>query len=221
VEYSCEGYTTASGIIIGVNVDAIYEHGVESHAADMTEVYGRVVRVPEILPYSKNDPNGMSWNPEMEIEVGDYVWFNIIISRNCSEIVVGDRLYKVITYEDLIAAKKGGIDGEIIPLNGNCLIEPIKEQSLSKFDILSSNKTDIHKGIARYVGKPVIEYQTPLNYDHKDVQVGDLVTFDKNYVPYYLERKKIMAEFDDDNLYFVAQRRRIAMTQREGSYEVK
>ena len=45
MEHSAEGHTTESGIIIGVNVDAIYEEGTESHAADLAEVYGRVVHV--------------------------------------------------------------------------------------------------------------------------------------------------------------------------------
>ena len=214
VFFSVEGFETKSGVIVGFNTDAIYAEGVESHAADLTEVYGRVVRTPKKLAYSRKDPNGMSWKTDVEIEEGDYVWFNFFISRNCSEIIVGERLLKAIPYEDLFVARKGSMTGEIVPLNGYCLLEPIPLEALSKFDVLSADKIDETKAIVKYMGTPIQEYQTPMNGDMQDVRVGDIAHFIKGFKPYMLERKKYLAAFDGDTQYWVTQRRRLSLVLR-------
>ena len=214
VFFSVEGLETKSGVIVGFNTDAVYAEGTESHAADLTEVYGRVVRTPKKLAYSRKDPNGMSWKTVVEIEEGDYVWFNFFISRNCSEVIIGERLLKAIPYEDLFVARKGSMTGEIIPLNGYCLLEPIPEKAISVFDVLSEHKVDKTKAIVRYIGKPIEEYQTPMNGDMDDVQPGDLAYFTKGFIPYMLERKQFLAAFDGDVQYYVTQRRRLSLVLR-------
>lgn len=215
MEHSAEGYTTQSGIIVGFNVDDIYEEGTESHAADLAEVYGKVVRVPKNLDYNKEDLNHMSWLPEMEIDVGDYVWFNPLIAKNCSEIIVDHKLYKCIPYDHIFVARKGGHDGDICPVNGHCLLERMFYQPLSKFDIISRDKVYPDRGKVAYIGKPNLEYQNPLMGDIQDICVGDVAYFTEGYKPILLERKAFMAGFDGDNLYYATQRRRIALTVKD------
>jgi len=214
VNFSVEGFTTKSGIVVGFNTDDIYAEGTESHAADLTEVYGRVESVPKRLAYTRKDPNGMSWKTDVEIEAGDYVWFNFFISRNCSEILVDDRLFKAIPYEDLFVARKGSMKGDIIPLNGYCLLEPIFQEQTSEYDVFTDKKLDTTKAIVRHVGRPIHEYQTPMNGDMQDVQAGDIAHFIKGFIPYMLERKKYLAAFEGDTQYYVTQRRRIALVLR-------
>lgn len=222
MQHSAEGYTTSAGIIVGFNTDTIYADGSgqykddkESHAADLAEVYGRVVRVPDQLSYEKEDLNHMSWLPEMEVEIGDYVWFHPLISKNCVEIIVGHKKYKCIPYEDLFVARKGGLDGDIVPLNGHCLLERVFDTPKSELDVTSSKKVLQDRGRVAFVGKPNIEYQNETVGDILDVQKGDIAYFTPGYTPIFLERKAFMANFDGDNLYYATQRRRIALTVRE------
>lgn len=217
MEHTAEGYTTKAGIIVGFNIDDIYSEGTESHAADLTEVYGKVVKVPKFLDYDPDDLNHMSWLPHMEVEVGDYVWFNHLISRNCSEIIVDHKLHKVIPYEDLFVARKGGRDGEIMPLNGICLLEEVYDTPKSSFDTLSQHKILKDRGRVAYVGKPNKEYQSDAFKDISDVKVGDLVYFTMDHIPIYLERKKFIAGFLGNNLYYATQRRRMALALRDES----
>ena len=73
-----EGRTTEAGVIVGFNNDVQYAEGSGSHMADMAEVHGTVVKAPDKLYYSKDDPYSMSWKTEMMLKEGDEVWFNFI-----------------------------------------------------------------------------------------------------------------------------------------------
>ena len=221
VSYSNENAKTKAGIVVGFDKDKIFAEGTEAHAADLMEVYGTVVKVPEKLYFDMDDPKSMEYETEQELQVGDMVWFGLIESANAVEILVEDKLYKIMPYADMYVAKRfgriwrgvGGATGEdiIIPLNGLCLCQTVTHKKISELDFVSESKIDITKCIVKYIGKPNKRYKNLNNVDHQDLQVDDLVLLAPRCPIMYLERKKYMARFNGDELYIIVPRRKIVM----------
>ncbi len=225
--HSMEGIKSKGGIIVGFNTDVEYEDESDSHAANMTEVYAKVVKCPQKLYYNRKDhSNTMPWYCDMDLMVGDIVYFNIIESKNAVEIVCEDRLYKLIPYQDLYCAKRYhdkqswdsekyliGTDPwwEVIMLNGYVLLEPIYKKNISALAVSEQGEVDKTKGIVRYAGKSNKEYLRKEYIDFQDLEIGDEVLLSPGTPLFLLERKAFLAQFDGDNLYWVVQRRRISM----------
>jgi len=205
--YSCEGIKSKGGVIIGVNIDDEYEDENTTHRADFTEVYAQVFRVPDKLYYNREDQHSMAWDCDMELEIGDMVWFNTMESFNAVEIECEDEFYRLIPYSDIYVAKR---KQKVIVLNGYVLCEPIFT-SIEHRLAIENKKEDKSRGIVRFVGKSNREYQRPEYVDFVDLQVGDEVLFNPNTPLFPLERKSYLAHFDGNNLYNVVQRRRVAM----------
>ena len=215
--HSSEGIKSKGGIIVGVLLDEDYDDETTTHAADLTEVYGKVYKLPEKLTYAEN---GMQWDCDMDLQVSDIVFFNVIESKNAVEIVCEDKLYKLIPYQDCYCAKRlgkiwrgyGGATGEdvVVMLNGYVLCKPTYVQTDSPLAV-EDKKEDKTRGIIRFVGKPNRSYLNPNYVDFVDLHIGDLVLFNPNTPLFPLERKSALAQFDGNNLYNVVQRRRIAM----------
>ena len=104
--YTTEGIKSKGGIIIGINRDEEYEDERTTHAADLAEIWARVYKLPEKLYFDKTDPRSMSWECDMDLEVGDLCWFNTIESANAVEILCEGKTFKIIPYSDIYCAKK-------------------------------------------------------------------------------------------------------------------
>lgn len=209
-----EALKTKSGITIGFNEDVLYAEGSGSHIADVARVYGRIAKQPEKVYFHPTRHDSPPWHARLETQVGDHVWFNPLVSTNCEELVVGERLYKVIPYQDLFVARRGGEGGEIIPLNGYCILETMELEAQSKFDVISALGIDKSRGRVLHVGQPNLGYQNAVNADHEDVQVGDVALFDSRILPAYLERNEFNMNFSEGERVFVVQRHRISLTLR-------
>jgi len=123
---SNEGAETKSGILIGFNVNTNYAEGPGSHVADLAVITGEVVAVCDNIYFDREDVNdSMLWHTEIEVKVGDKVWFDYLESLNCTEILVDDDCYRVLPYQYLWVAKRGD---KIIPLNGYCLVNLSKRK---------------------------------------------------------------------------------------------
>ena len=205
--HSSEGIKSKGGVIIGVLLDEDYDDETTTHAADLTEVYGRVYKLPEKLTYAED---GMQWDCDMDLQVGDCVWINTIESKNSVEIVCENNLYKLIPFSDIYVRRKGGMTGDAECLNGYVLCEPTFIQTDSPLAI-EDRKEDKTRGIIRFVGKPNRSYLNPNYTDFVDLHVGDLVLYNPNTPLFPLERRSALAQFDGNNLYNVCQRRRIAL----------
>lgn len=183
VKVNTEPKKTKTGIIVGFNPDTLYSTGEDdrsSHPADVAEVKGTVIKVPDKLIFEKSDYS-MDWETEIEIKEGDEVWFNYLDSLNADE--VNDM--KLIPYQSIYFIKRD----EIIPVNGYCLFEiPEPEEPWMK--------KDHSYGIVWAVGKPNKKYQYKEWRDGIDLKKGDKVRFSshvENY-PVYIERVKELAE---------------------------
>ena len=222
--YESEGMTTKSGIILGVLTELTYQDpdnpkDDSSHVADFAETSLRVVKVPKMLYFDIEDSHSMPWQTQIEIESGDLVWTNPIDALNAITVICSGRTYKVIPYQDLYVAKRTFQRGhlnihsfdQVICLNGYCLLKQIHKSSISELDVTSEDIIDKTIGEIAYVGSCNSQYQNPNYYDFQDLQKGDVVLFDRKTTPFLLERQKFSSQFDRENLYWVVQRRGIAM----------
>jgi hypothetical protein len=203
---------TEAGLDIGFNPDVQYGSmdgtDTSAHIADCADIFGTVVKQVDRLYFNRKDINhSMSWECDVETLVGDIVFFHPLISKNCSEILVEDTVYKVIPYEDIFVARRGGLQGEVICLNGNILMETILKPKLSNLDV-SDPQEDKFKGIVRYNGSNNRSYITKGQVD-MTVNIGDTVILDKKSYPFYLERSKYNSNFDGDKQFIVIQKRYI------------
>ena len=202
---------TKGGVYVGHNEDVIYAEGEGSHEADVAEVWGTVAVVPDKLFFDKKYNDAMPWDTDMEVRVGDMVWFDYLASVNCDVLQTAGRTFYVIHYEDLYVAKRAG---EIIPLNGYCLCEKIKRPKQGDFDITDKYYGDRVK--VTYKGKPNRAYRHNDNiygtYNNDDIGIteGSVVLLRRNFTPYRLERLEGISTFSDTP-YYVIQRRNMQM----------
>ena len=209
--FSNEHAKTKSGIEIGFGYGVTYAEGNNSIGADLQEVFGVVRRVPDKLYYVGEDGWGMGWETDIDIHEGDYVWYSLLESANAVEIECDNIIYKLIPYEDLYVARRGGIKGDVVCLNGYVLLSTVNKVKISELDYINPVTVDMNKGIVRYVGKPNKRYVNERFADHGGLMPGDTVLFAPRTPIFFLERKSYMANFDGDNLYMVVQARRIMM----------
>lgn len=220
---------THGGIYMGYLEDSTWEDENETHPADIASVIGKVVKLPPELYYNESDPNGsMLWKTEMELEIGDLVWFNFIESLNANEVEVDGKVIRLIPYSDIYVAKRehnsvsispnsryiGGIDPyiDIICLNGYVLLEQVPMSKLSELDVLSEQKAYEDRGIIKYFGTPNSTYIGDKYSDNIKIEQGQLAFFKPGWKPFLLERKTYFATFEEDKLFWLAQRRRLIFT---------
>jgi hypothetical protein len=206
VSYSNENAKTKAGIVVGFDKDKVFAEGNEVHAADLMEVYGTVAKVPEKLYFNPEDPKSPDYETEMELEVNNIVWFSILESANALEILVEDKLYKVMPYSDIYCVKRGD---EVIVLNGLCLCQTVTHKKISELDFISESRIDMSKCVVKFIGKPNKRYKNENYVDHQDLKVDDLVLLQPRTPIPFLERKAYMAKFNGDELYIIVPRRKI------------
>jgi len=234
--HTSEGIKSKGGVILGVCTDEEYDDETTSHVADLAEVWARVYKLPDKLYYNK-DGTGMPWDCDMELEIGDLVWFNAMESKNAVEIVCEDKLYKLLPYSDIYVAKRiihlsHGIefdiktqlptnvdyyDQKVIMLNGYVLLEPLYLENKSFLAVDKQDDVDPTKGVIRFMGQPNREYIRSEYTDFLNLNVGDEVLLSPNTPLFYLERKSYLSSFDNGKLYWVVQRRRVAMILSKGN----
>ncbi len=207
-----EDKKTKGGLMVGHNADDVYAEGDSSHKADVAEVWGTIMAVPTDLHYHRSRLD-TPWDTDVEVQIGDTVWFDYFGSVNCTVLMAGERMFYMISYYDLYVAKRGDT---IIPLNGYCLCEPLEVDNPSKFAINIGDDHRKDRTRVKYLGKPNKSYLKndrdygTYNNDKIDVKSGDIVILRKDCPLYYLERVDMIATFSDSP-YYVIQRRRFEM----------
>ena len=236
-DLTIEGKKTKGGIIYGHDEDTVFyserENADTSWEADVAQVSGDVYKVPQRLYYNKEDTNSsMPWLCDMEVEIGDTVWFPPLESRNATAFECDGKYFKLIPYRDLIVAKRKsrpphcGIPGDIedwnpieqiICLNGYTLLEPVYYVNKSPLSLSKQGECDKTRGIVRYLGFANREYIAPQYVDFQNLEVGDEVLLSPKTPLFLLERKSYLASFDNEKLYWCVQRRRIALVLSKGN----
>lgn len=223
--YESEGLKTKSGIVIGVLTDLVYQDSDNdkddsSHVADFAETALQVYKLPERLYFNPDDEKSMSWETETELNEGDICFTNPIETLNAVTLECEGEYYKIIPYEEIYCAKreiwvdkwKGTKKNLVVCLNGYVLLSEVYRDSLSELDVTTADKVESDKGIVKYFGSCNTRYKHPDIIDFKDLQVNDVVLFDRKASPFRLERTKYNNFFSEiGEIFLVAQRRRINM----------
>lgn len=181
---------TKSGIIVGFNKDTLYstdETDRSSHPADVAEIHGYVKKIPEKLIFDKQSDYTMDWKTDIEIEVGDEVWFDYLDSLNTTII---NNHYLILPYQSLYVRRRGK---KFLPLNGYCFF------TIPEVEEMGIKKKDFSQGIVYMTSKPNKEYIYDVWRDEIDIKKGDRVRFNahKTQYPVYLERLKEIASFPE------------------------
>ena len=215
-----EGLKTKAGVTVGFNTDEVYADGDDSHSANLAEIVGWVAKVPEKLYFNPDDNVSMDWETDMELEVGDQVWFSLLESKNSVQLMCEEVLYKSVPYQDIYVAKRMHFWREnsiiesgtaITTLNGYVLCEPCYEPKLSDLAHLSKDKVDMTRGVIKFIGSAPKAYLREAYCHIEDLRVEDEVLFDRRTPLFYLERMGYTGIFDDGKQYWIAMRRRIAL----------
>jgi len=174
-----------------VRVDNLPDDGVEYKAKNLNIIlagsewnesarvarYGEVVMVSDMLKNRTADNDSeamMEWGTEMELEVGDAVWFGIMSSANSEILYVGDDMYYVMPYSRIMVVRRGD---DLIPINGYCLLEEVIDKTRVDGLVLDmGDKRNKRRGIVTHVGRRNDWYFGTDAVDAK-VKVGDTVAF--------------------------------------------
>ena len=164
----------------GVKFGNIYLAGAKWNEAGRVARYGVVVKAPERLVgiWEKEFDGAMEWKTDMEVQVGDTVFFNKMESANAPAIVIGDSLYYIIRYSEIILRVR---NGEIYPLNGYAVVTKVVETVRVSGLILDfGDFQDKRLGVVKYLGKPNDFYHGTKSVD-ADVAVGETAVFEGSW----------------------------------------
>ena len=134
--------------------------------------FGKVEMVPSCLT------SEMEWDTDLEVAQGDIVYFGKMASANCPMLIVGDSVYYILKYEDVIMRIR---DGQICPVNGYCIVEKVTEKyATDGLDLSFCVHHNKKLGVVRYYGTANRSYRTTASVD-ADVSEGDTVVFEGNF----------------------------------------
>jgi hypothetical protein len=223
-----EGLKTHAGVLIGYNEDVVYAEGEDSHSANLAEIVGIVIKIPNALYFNPDDSaRSMDWEMEIELIEDDVVWFSLLESKNSVQLVCEGELYKSIPYADCYCYKReiwldkwSGAKRIIVGmLNGYVLCEPVFCAKRSDLDYLSKQTVDKTRGVIKFIGTPPTRYIRDIYSHIEDLRVGDEVLFDPKTPLFYLERLGMTSVFDNGKQYWCVPRRRISMILKRQDYE--
>ena len=154
-----------------------------------TVTTGIVMGTPKGLFFKRGDNHSLQYDTDMELMVGDRIIFDFlayqaIIKSTYPTIIDGKECYPM-KYDGIYVAIR---NGEIIPVNGVILVEPlVAGEQFKKFETPDYMKKDTlnTKGVVRYKGTPIRKYYTDQFMNTKseiderkyDVNVGDTIHF--------------------------------------------
>jgi|ERR1035441_9088654 co-chaperonin GroES (HSP10) len=190
----------------GIFLSVIEGEGTEAPLSKDINRFGIVISICNRLRFNtssrtqttrKGDLNVAAYDTlendvDIEVRVGDVVWYSFISGNNCDEFVTTevekdkyDRpiryTYKLLRYDSLRLIRRGN---SIKTLNGNVIIRPkenIVESSLelvhAKYELPSGDvfdsKLDTLRGEVVYSGTPNKSYRAPQFSDGEGVSSGD------------------------------------------------
>lgn len=166
-----DGYVLNSGIIIA---------GSRFNEAGHVARFGVVEKVPEKLKIRGEHEfaGAMEWGTEMELLVGDVVFFGKMASANSPALIYEDRVYYLINYSEIILTKR---NDTIIPLNGYAIVEKvIKGYSANGLELSFGDYQDKRLGVVKYSGSNNSFYYGSDAID-ANISVGDTVVFNGGY----------------------------------------
>ena len=191
----------------------------EKHAT----VTGEVIAIPKTLRYTGKPNQGTPWKTTIEVREGDKVVLYYLSVTNCfrpesyKAIIDGDDRYVFVLYQNILAMVR---DGQLIPTNGYCLVEPIEnpewtktkerlaKSGLEAVRLTERSNTGVVYGRIKYCGLPSEAYvDSKHSDDGVNISPGDIVVMRRiSDIPLEYD---LHAKIDGGKKYWRVQRRNI------------
>jgi co-chaperonin GroES (HSP10) len=130
--------------------------------------WGKVVQVPSHLKTEKNH----LWTTTCELQIGDLVWWDMMISESADTIITPTYTYLLLDYFCLHVAKS---DNKITPINGYQMFTLVSDESTSPLAI-KTGRSDARYGVLKHKGS-LNKYLFDGCNDDERIQVGDKCVF--------------------------------------------
>lgn len=207
-----------NGVVIKIDYDPLdvrSESGLVMGSDYWDEVghlvrFGTVVSVCDRLHERHISEVGIEWGTEIEVQVGDVVFFTLMGGYNSVSFLKDGQLYAILPYSELVLRVR---EEQYFPLNGYVILDKAEEGITSS--VLSLDHLKVQnkkKGKVRWIGSK-LRYYFPLEssvVDIDDLSEGDDVMFsiagftsleDSRYATLspdlgYLQRRWIIAKFE-------------------------
>lgn len=199
IDYDPTEQRSEMGIIMGSSWWEETEHVIR---------FGEIVSVCGELFEREVYGFGVEWTTDIEVEIGDTVYFTKMEAYNCPFFTKDEKVYCIMDYSELILRIRGD---EYYPLNGYVICKKVEEQAQSSIintDV--TKKQNKNKGIIKWAGKPIESYFPKKSniIESDDINEGDSVLFslagftsleDKRYAKLdidlgYIQRRWIVAK---------------------------
>lgn len=160
---------------------------------DMLSFSGTIKSMCKSLRYQDGTNHTMLWDVDIELKVGDTVWYNplcnIEAQPRSKQNHYGEargfeedgEYFMFVHYQDIFVAKRGD---DIICPNGFILAEPVKDFKDSKIILINGQKSFKNRCIIRHLGNPVKEYkfgkEEGVPIDDLSIKSGDEVLITPN-----------------------------------------
>jgi len=197
-------------------IDTSYEQ--EKHAT----VTGIICGLPSKLQYTGIPNQGMPWKTPIELKMGDRVVIyylavvNALRPETMRAVVEDGHKFIWTQYQNIFAAVR---DGQIVPINGYCLIEPAEspermaqDKRMSKVGLTlyrgdTKTQTGVVYGKVKYLGRPNDAYVDGHTDEGVAINPGDMVVMKKiSDLPLEYD---LHANIDGGKKYWRVQRRYI------------
>lgn len=169
-----------------------FDFGIDtSYQESKHQVTRGIVRaVPDSLYFTKKPGSHatMPWLTDMELQVGDMVYYDYLTAMNAKNPTSSTQ-FRVngfdciwMKYNQIYCAVR---EEEIVPVNGYCLVEPLKTMRSDMFDFsIMDNDHDQSVGVLRHVGSLIRWYRYHKHADSAEYKPGQIVLMKKvNDIP--------------------------------------
>lgn len=155
----------------------------EWNDAEAMPRFGEVIMMPNRLVEmdfsNMHSANMMEWGTEIEVEVGDIVYFGAMIAANAESFIYEDTLYLLIPYSRIICRVR---EDAVTPVNGYCLLSEKMDKQHAKGIITShADKVNRRRGKITHVGR-ANDYYFGEDAVDAEVEVGDEVVFSGKFL---------------------------------------
>jgi co-chaperonin GroES (HSP10) len=148
----------------------------ELNRAKDTDRHGIVMSVCKTLFFDKEDYETVEFDVDIDVEVGDRVWFAPMDGANCDTFYCENDKYLLLKYDTLRFVHKK--NGEVFGLNGNLLVKPIFEEE--KFIIHTIKRENRKKGIVVYPYSNIRDIVSEGNI-YPDFNKDEIVLLDRDW----------------------------------------
>lgn len=181
-------FKTAAGIhVVNAAHEDAWADSKEYKISNFFIRHGRVVSTPD-----KIVPDSFDFIPEIEIQEGDVVYWNIIAFKGSQPLAYGNRKFLLVHYKELLLRVR---NGQIKPINGNCVFSPVKEEH--KFGVYTNVVDKTNKWVVHTLPDKLPVEMNP-RFAASDIwEVGDTVYLKVNDKPFKLEGD-FLKQFDEE-----------------------